>query len=125
MRHFLVGARQRLTARPTPMAASLRFFWHMTCSKWAVAVKATNPSKESFPKVATIDQNDLLQFRGRSHSSRPGHGMGRSEIDNDTEVLMARFKFRRTLRFDNLEGRQLLSSSAGAGPPTSSNTCSS
>ncbi len=29
---------------------------------------------------------------------------------------MARFKFRRSLRFDNLEGRQMLSSAAGGGP---------
>jgi hypothetical protein len=40
---------------------------------------------------------------------------GRSEIDNDREVLMARFRFRRSLRFDSLEGRQMLSS-VGAGP---------
>ena len=49
--------------------------------------------------------------------------MGRSEIDIDTEVLMARFKFRRSLRFDNLEGRQMLSSVRQQDPPTSSNTC--
>ena len=29
---------------------------------------------------------------------------------------MARFKFRRSLRFDNLEGRQMLSSAAAGGP---------
>jgi uncharacterized protein YkwD len=41
--------------------------------------------------------------------------LGRLQIDQDTEVPMARFKFRRSLRFDNLESREMLSS-VGAGP---------
>ena len=46
--------------------------------------------------------------------------IGPAAIRYDTEVSMARSKARRTLRFENLEARQLLST---AGRPMKNNTC--
>jgi hypothetical protein len=72
-------------------------------------VKATNPAQGFFPKVATT-----LHYERRSKpfaqiaAGTPIDPAG--NIDTDTEVSMARSKFRRSLRFENLEGRQLLSS---------------
>ena len=45
---ILLRARQRLRTRFFDLHKSSAALWHITCSKWAVLVKATNPCRRNF-----------------------------------------------------------------------------
>ena len=95
----------------------------MTCSKGCVAVKATIlPNKFFLKSLRPINTISFRVEGDRSHRGRVMTRAGRKSITTRRSA-MARFKFRRSLRFDNLEGRQCFRVSE-QGPPTSSNTAS-
>ena len=98
--------------------------WHMTCFSGERPHESQTHSRQNFllkslrpSRRLTIDLLPVVEGRIDALIAAGGEELtGRILID--TEVSMARSKFRRAPRFENLESRQLLSTGVSSQGPT-------